>query len=130
VGSPKLQKTWVYNYTTSIYDYDSNKWNDSRYRTDDTGFNVDAGIAADFGEHWTVGVSGQNLMSRDIDTKDIRIRNGRTGEVVSYKDTYQIRPLTAGAATQRPGDADRRWRSDGNQRLQERRYVAVRGRRC
>lgn len=38
-------------------------------------------------------------MSRDIDTKDIRIRNGRTGEVVSYKDTYQIRPLvTAGAA--------------------------------
>lgn len=80
--TPKLQ-TWVYNYTTSIYDYDSNKWNDSRYRTDDTGFNVDAGIAADFGEHWTVGVSGQNLMSRDIDTKDIRIRNGRTGEVVS-----------------------------------------------
>ncbi|MBL5928273.1 conjugal transfer protein TraF [Enterobacter asburiae] len=97
--TPKLQKTWVYNYTTSIYDYDSNKWNDSRYRTDDTGFNVDAGIAADFGEHWTVGVSGQNLMSRDIDTKDIRIRNGRTGEEVSYKDTYQIRPLvTAGAA--------------------------------
>ncbi len=97
--TPKLQKTWVYNYTTSIYDYDSNKWNDSRYRTDDTGFNVDAGIAADFGEHWTVGLSGQNLMSRDIDTKDVRIRNGRTGEVVSYKDTYQIRPLvTAGAA--------------------------------
>ncbi|EMO4267042.1 conjugal transfer protein TraF [Enterobacter hormaechei] len=97
--TPKLQKTWLYNYTTSIYDYDSNKWNDSRYRTDDTGFNVDAGIAADFGENWTVGVSGQNLMSRDIDTKDIRIRNERTGEVVSYKDTYQIRPLvTAGAA--------------------------------
>ena len=30
--TPKLQKTWIYNYTTSIYDYDSNKWNDSRYR--------------------------------------------------------------------------------------------------
>ena len=56
-------------------------------------------VARHFGENWTVGVSGQNLMSRDIDTKDIRIRNGRTGEVVSYKDTYQIRPLvTAGAA--------------------------------
>ncbi|STQ08135.1 conjugative transfer protein [Enterobacter cloacae] len=38
--TPKLQKTWIYNYTTSIYDYDSNKWNDSRYRKDDTGFNV------------------------------------------------------------------------------------------
>ena len=99
LASRRSCKTRLYNYTTSIYDYDSNKWNDSRYRTDDTGFNVDAGIAADFGENWTVGVSGQNLMSRDIDTKDIRIRNGRTGEVVSYKDTYQIRPLvTAGAA--------------------------------
>lgn len=97
--TPKLQKTWLYNYTTSIYDYDSNDWNSSRYRTDDTGFNVDAGVTADFGENWTIGLSGQNLMSRDIDTKDIRIRNGRTGEVVNYKDTYQIRPLvTAGVA--------------------------------
>ena len=78
LASRRSCKNRLYNYTTSIYDYDSNKWNDSRYRTDDTGFNVDAGIAADFGENWTVGVSGQNLMSRDIDTKDIRIRNGRT----------------------------------------------------
>ncbi|MDR9892536.1 conjugal transfer protein TraF [Pseudenterobacter timonensis] len=97
--TPKLQKTWLYNYTTSIYDYDSSDWNSSRYRNDDTGFNVDAGIAADFGENWTVGLSGQNLMSRDIDTKDIRIYNGYTKEEVSYKDTYQIRPLvTAGVA--------------------------------
>jgi len=97
--TPKLQKTWLYNYTTSIYDYDSNDWNSSRYRNDDTGFNVDVGIAADLGENWTLGLSGQNLISRDIDTKDIRITNGYTGEVVSYKDTYQIRPLvTAGLA--------------------------------
>ena len=97
--TPKLQKTWLYNYTTSIYTYDSSDWNSSRYRNDDTGFNLDAGVAADFGESWTVGLSGQNLVSRDIDTKDIRITNGRTGKTVSYKDTYQIRPLvTAGAA--------------------------------
>lgn len=97
--TPKLQKTWLYNYTTSIYSYDSNDWNNSRYRNDDTGFNVDAGLAADFGENWTLGLSGQNLISRDIDTKDILIINGRTGETVNYKDTYQIRPLvTAGLA--------------------------------
>lgn len=97
--TPKLQKTWLYNYTTSIYTYDSSDWNSSRYRNDDTGFNVDAGLAADFGENWTLGLSGQNLISRDIDTKDIRITNGRTGETKSYKDTYQISPLvTAGAA--------------------------------
>lgn len=97
--TPKLQKTWLFNYTTSIYDYDSSDFNSSRYRNDDTGFNVDAGIAADFGENWTVGLSGQNLISRDIDTKDIQIRNGRTEEVRNYKDTYQISPVvTAGLA--------------------------------
>ncbi|KFC05362.1 putative exported protein [Trabulsiella guamensis ATCC 49490] len=87
--TPKLQKTWLYNYTVSIYSYNSGDLKNSRYRNDDTGFNVDAGLAADFGENWTVGLSGQNLMSRDIDTK----------EVGGVRDTYQISPLvTAGVA--------------------------------
>ncbi|MDO0901280.1 conjugal transfer protein TraF, partial [Enterobacter hormaechei] len=87
--TPKLQKTWLYNYTVSIYNFDSDDINSSRYRNDDTGFNVDAGLAADFGENWTVGLTGQNLFSRDIDTK----------EVDGVRDTYQISPVvTAGAA--------------------------------
>ena len=87
--TPKLQKTWLYNYTVSIYNFSSDDINSSRYRNDDTGFNVDAGMAADFGDNWTVGLSGQNLFSRDIDTK----------EVDGVRDTYQIRPLvTAGVA--------------------------------
>lgn len=97
--TPKLQKTWLYNYTTSIYHYDSSDWNSCRYRNDDTGFNIDAGLAADFGENWTLGLSGQNLVSRDIDTKEIYITNGISGETTHYKDTYQIGPLvTAGIA--------------------------------
>lgn len=97
--TPKLQKTWVWNYTTSIYDYHSSEWNNSRYRTDDTGFNVDVGAAADLSENITVGLTGTNLISRDIDTKDILIRNGRTGQTVNYKDTYQISPVvTAGVS--------------------------------
>ncbi|WP_432699319.1 conjugal transfer protein TraF [Kluyvera cryocrescens] len=87
--TPKLQKTWLYNYTVSIYNFSSDDINSSRYRNDDTGFNVDAGMAADLSENWTVGLSGQNLFSRDIDTK----------EVAGVRDTYQIRPLvTAGVA--------------------------------
>lgn len=87
--TPKLQQTWLYNYTTSIYNFSSDDINSSRYRNYDTGFNVDAGLAADFGDSWTVGLSGQNLFSRDIDTK----------EVDGVRDTYQIRPLvTAGVA--------------------------------
>ena len=87
--TPKLQKTWLYNYTVSIYNFDSGDINSSRYRNDDTGFNVDAGLAADFGDNWTVGLTGQNLFYRDIDTK----------KVDGVRDTYQISPVvTAGAA--------------------------------
>ena len=87
--TPKLQQTWLYNYTTSIYNFSSDDINSSRYRNDDTGFNVDVGLAADVGDNWTVGLSGQNLFSRDIDTK----------EVDGVHDTYQVRPLvTAGVA--------------------------------
>ena len=87
--TPKLQKTWLYNYTASIYNYDKSDINSSRYRSSDTGFNVDAGVATDFADNWTFGVTGQNLISRDIDTKEV---NG-------YRDTYQIRPLvTTGLA--------------------------------
>ncbi|MEG4687103.1 conjugal transfer protein TraF [Enterobacter cloacae] len=87
--TPKLQKTWLYNYTVSIYNFDSGDINSSRYRNDDTGFNVDAGLAADFGDNWTIGLTGQNLFSRDIDTK----------KVDGVRDTYQISPVvTAGAA--------------------------------
>lgn len=99
--TPKLQKTWIYNYTTTIYDYDKNEWNNGRYRKDDTGFNIDVGLAADLTDNFTVGLSAQNLISRNIDTKDVLVTNGRTGEVKNYKDTYQISPLvTAGVAWQ------------------------------
>ncbi len=87
--TPKLQKTWLYNYTASIYNFDKSNINNSQYRSSDTGFNIDAGVATDFGDHWTVGVTGQNLISRDIDTKTVE----------GYRDTYQIRPLvTSGVA--------------------------------
>lgn len=87
--TPKLQQTRLYNYRASVYNFDKDKVTDSEYRKNDTGFNLDAGVSTDVGEHWTFGLSAQNLISRDIDTKEV---NG-------YQDTWQIRPLvTAGAA--------------------------------
>lgn len=87
--TPKLQQTRLYNYRASVYNFDKDKVTNSEYRTNDTGFNIDAGLSTDVGENWTFGLSAQNLISRDIDTKEV---NG-------YRDTYQIRPLvTAGAA--------------------------------
>lgn len=90
--TPKIQKTWLYNYTDSLYNYDKSDINSSRYRSSDTGFNLDVGLATSFAENWTFGLTGQNLVSRDIDTKEV---NG-------YRDTYQIRPLvTTGIAWNR-----------------------------
>ena len=87
--TPKLQYTQLYNYSTSVYQFSKDDLTDNRYRNSNTGFNIDAGLAADFGDSWTVGLSGQNLVSHDIDTKVV---NG-------FKDTYQIRPLvTMGVA--------------------------------
>ena len=87
--TPKLQQTRLYNYRASVYNFDKDRVTDSEYRTSDTGFNVDAGLSTDVGANWTFGLSAQNLIPRDIDTKRV---NG-------YQDTYQIRPLvTAGAA--------------------------------
>lgn len=89
--TPKLQKTWLYNYSVPVYNFKSDDLRDSRYRNDDTGFNVDAGVAADLSENWSVGLTGQNLISRNIDTKVV---NG-------YRDTFQISPVvTAGVSWQ------------------------------
>ncbi|ROP60240.1 F plasmid transfer operon protein TraF [Enterobacter sp. BIGb0383] len=89
--TPKLQKTWLYNYSVPVYNYDSGDLRNSRYRNDDTGFNVDAGVAADLSENFSVGLTGHNLISRDIDTKVV---NG-------FRDTFQISPVvTAGVSWQ------------------------------
>lgn len=81
--TPKLQKTYLYNYSVSVYNYDKSDFTEGRYKNTNTGFNFDAGLATDIGENWSLGLSAQNLISRDIDTK----------EISGYKDTYQIRPL-------------------------------------
>jgi len=81
--TPKLQRTYLYNYSASVYNYNKSDFTKGRYKNSDTGFNIDAGAATDLGDNWTLGLSAQNLISRDLETKEV---NG-------YKDTYQIRPV-------------------------------------
>lgn len=81
--TPKLQRTYLYNYSASVYNYDKSDFTNDRYKSTNSGFNIDAGAATDITDSWTLGLSAQNLISRDIDTKEV---NG-------YKDTYQISPV-------------------------------------
>ncbi|WP_437615945.1 conjugal transfer protein TraF [Erwinia sp. V71] len=92
--TPKLQKTYLYNYSVSVYNYDKSDFTDGRYKNTNTGFNLDAGVSADLNDNWTLGLSAQNLISRDIDTK----------EVSGLKDTYQIRPLVTSGVSWHTGD--------------------------
>lgn len=84
--TPKIQQTWLFNYKAAVYNYDKDDVTNSKYRKDNTGFNMDAGLATDVGDNWTLGLTAQNLFSRDIETKEV---NG-------FKDTYQIRPVVTG----------------------------------
>lgn len=87
--TPKMQQVWLYNYTTKIYEFDKSNVRSSEYRNSHTGFNLDVGMATNIGDHLTFGLTGQNLIAQDYDTK----------EISGYRDTYQIRPLaTAGLA--------------------------------
>lgn len=81
--TPKLQETYLYNYNASVYNFHKSNFTKGRYKSTDTGFNIDAGAATDITDNWTLGLSAQNLISRNIDTKEI---NGT-------KDTYQIGPV-------------------------------------
>jgi len=85
--TPKLQKTWLYNYSVSVYDYDKSDFTDSRYKNTHTGFNLDTGLATDISDNWTFALSALNLIPRNIDTK----------EIAGYRDTWQIRPLVTSA---------------------------------
>lgn len=81
--TPKLQKTTLYNYSASVYSYKRSDLTNEKYKNTHTDFNLDLGAATDLGDNWTLGLSGQNLIARNLDTKEV---NG-------YRDTYQIRPL-------------------------------------
>ncbi|ART81322.1 hypothetical protein CBP31_00635 [Oceanisphaera profunda] len=86
--TPKLQKVDTFNYRTSVDNFETDDIDDSRYRDSETGFNADLGIAVDYSQ-LTFGLSARNIISRDIETK----------EVEGKKYTYQIAPLvTTGVA--------------------------------
>ncbi|MBW8183263.1 conjugal transfer protein TraF [Shewanella nanhaiensis] len=87
--SPKFQRIDTYNYVVSANNFESSDFNDSKYRNDESTFNLDIGVAMEPIEGLVVGLSGRNLISQDVDTVEAQGR----------KFTYQVEPLfTAGVA--------------------------------
>lgn len=87
--TPKYQRIDLFNYNVTVQHYDSHDFRSREYRNTTTGFNADIGFAADLNANWTLGLVGQNMVPRSIDTKEV---NG-------LKETFKIRPqATVGAS--------------------------------
>ncbi|SQH78397.1 conserved exported protein of unknown function [Shewanella benthica] len=87
--SPKFQRIDTYNYVVSANNFDASDFDDSKYRNDEATFNLDIGIAMEPIPGLTVGLSGRNLISQDVETVEAQGR----------KFTYQVEPqFTAGIA--------------------------------
>ncbi|QJT82534.1 conjugal transfer protein TraF [Kosakonia sp. MUSA4] len=87
--TPKLQRVDTWNYNVSINNYSTSDFHSGEWKRSETGGNVDIGFAAQLTPEWTLGLTGQNLVSRNVETREI---NG-------LKDTFQIRPqATAGTS--------------------------------
>ncbi|OOE88040.1 conjugal transfer protein TraF [Salinivibrio sharmensis] len=88
--TPKLQRFNTYNYGVSVDDYDTDDWNDSRYREEDNTFNIDVGAVWQTGPY-RVGLAGKNLISNDVDTV--------TSSTTGHSFTYEVGPqFTLGSA--------------------------------
>lgn len=87
--SPKIQRIDAYFYAVSANNFEASDFDDDKYRTDETVFNVDVGVAMQPVEGMTLALMGKNLISQDVETLPIENR----------KVSYQVEPLiTAGIA--------------------------------
>ncbi len=87
--TPKIQRVYTFNYNAAINHYDSSDFRSNDFRDDKTGVNIDIGLSTALTDHWTVGLVGQNLVARHVETKEV---NG-------LKDSFNIRPqATVGTA--------------------------------
>jgi hypothetical protein len=61
--------TW--NYNVAINNYSTSDFHSGEWKRSKSGGNVDIGFAAQLTPEWTLGLTGQNLVSRDVDTREI-----------------------------------------------------------
>lgn len=84
--TPKFQRVDTYNYSININNFDDNDFDDSQYRNDDTGFNVDLGAAVMFDNGITVGLVGRNLAKEEYVTELV----GATQFTIEIEPVYAL----------------------------------------
>lgn len=88
--TPKFQRYLTYNYGVGVDSFDTDDWDDSRHRIEESAFNIDLGAVWANGP-FRVGLAAKNMISQDIET----VRSSVTGN----KYVYEMEPLyTLGVA--------------------------------
>ncbi|MFQ6370644.1 conjugal transfer protein TraF [Shewanella sp. YIC-542] len=95
--TPKLQRLDTFNYAVSANNFDVNDFNSDDYRNNDTGVNLDVGVALQPTEGLTLGLSGRNLVKQELASVVL-------ADCPCQQLTYQVKPMvTAGLAYQWQG---------------------------
>ncbi len=77
--SPKLQKIDTYNYEAVINSFEPGELDDASYRSDETTFNLDIGVAMEPVEGLVVAMSGRDLISKELEAVESQ------GKILSYR---------------------------------------------
>lgn len=88
--TPKYQTVNTINYSVDINNYEFEDWDDDRYQSEYSNFNVDFGIVYEMSKGYSFGFVGKNLMKEKYDT------------VVSdsgIQGTYTINPVYTASTT-------------------------------
>lgn len=87
--TPKAQRIDTYNYAIDVNNFDEDDYDNSRFRQDQTEFNVDLGAAFRASDLITVGLSVRNALSHDV----------KTAVIAGSQFTRTVEPrITLGAA--------------------------------
>lgn len=88
--TPKSQTLYTYHYEVLVDTFDDSNWDDDKYQTDESTFNMDLGAAWQTGP-FRVGFAAKNLISKDITTA--------IGDFSNRRYTYHMEPVyTLGGA--------------------------------
>ncbi|MBT1444142.1 conjugal transfer protein TraF [Shewanella sp. JM162201] len=91
--TPKLQRIDSFNYAVSANNFDAGDFDSDDYRNNESGFNLDAGIAIRPLENLTFGLIGRNLIERELDTV----------ESEGVMATYRVGPMVTAGVSYRMG---------------------------
>ncbi len=83
--TPKYQQVTTINYVVDIEEYDFDNWDDDRYQSEESNFNVDVGVVYAMDSGWAFGLSGRNLIENSYETSKV------TG--ANVEGVYNINPI-------------------------------------